>query len=94
MAISAVLMPDDELGPHGRRSGKAIDIVKVTGSTGAADDTTTVTLKNGARNAIALGGSFLVSSETATLAGVVITLKAKVALGNDSVHVEILSDAG
>lgn len=93
MAIAATLDTDNEqLGQHGRRSGQAIDIVKVVGSTGAAGDTASVKLKNGSRNARVLGGSFAISSQTVTAVAVTITLKALVALGNDTVYLEIVSD--
>lgn len=92
MAISAAYGGGD-LGTESRRSTRPSEFVTITGSTGAADETTTYLCRHLKRNVKALGGSFLVPSETVTLAGVTVTLKAKVALGNDAVLVELIGEA-
>jgi hypothetical protein len=92
MPITAAL-DNSELGNEQRRTGRFSDLVRITGSTGAAADTTTVVLPAGRRNSRILGGAFIVSSESVNLAGNTITIKAIVALGNDAASVEVLSDA-
>lgn len=90
MAITAALN-NSALGPELRRSGRATDYVRITGSTGIAGDTATVDLPTGRKNAFILGGAFVVSAESVTLAKTTITIKAIVALGNDVADVEVIS---
>lgn len=91
MAISAAF-GGSELGSEGRRSPRISEFVDITGATGAVDETATYLCRHLKRNVRALGGAFLVTSETVDLAGVTVTLKAKVALGNDTVKIELMGD--
>jgi hypothetical protein len=91
MAISAAFAGKD-LGPESRRSDEASEIVAITGSTGAVGDQTTYTCKHVHRNAKIIGGAFAIASAAETLAGTTLTIEARVALANTTVHVEVKGD--
>lgn len=81
-----------DLGPENRRSSRVSEIVKIVGSTGAANDTDTYRLKHGHKDPIILGGAFAISATSVDAAGVTITVKALVAIGNDTVYAEVMSN--
>lgn len=85
MAIDATKFKDISFAPDSRRSPLFSELVLITGSTGAVDDTDTYVPEAGKPVAI-VGGAFLISS----ISGAQATIKAKVALGNDAVVVEML----
>lgn len=85
MSIAAAKFTGISFAPDSRRSPYLSELVQITGSTGAADETTTYTPQAGTPVAI-VGGGFLISS----ISGATATIKAKVALGNDAVVVEML----
>lgn len=91
MAISAAFASKD-LGPESRRSSEASEIVAITGSTGAVGDQTTYKCQHVHRNAKIIGGAFAVVSAAEDLAGTTLTIEARVALANTTVHVEVKGD--
>lgn len=81
-----------DLGPENRRSPRTSEIIKVVGSTGAANDTATYRLKQGHKDPIIVDGAFTISATSVDIAGVTITVKALIAIGNDTVYLEVLSN--
>jgi len=91
MAISAAFAGID-MGPESRRSTRTSEVVAITGSTGIAGDTTTYRCRHSHKNAQILGGAFAISASSTDLAGVTVTIKSVVALGDDVVHIEITGE--
>lgn len=70
-----------------QRSPLGGEYVQITGSTGAAGDTTTYTPANGEVPVQVEGGAFTITS----VSGATATIKALVALNNDAVVVRMLT---
>jgi hypothetical protein len=91
MAITATV--DDTLNSATSLGGKVRQRLKIVGSTGAADDTSAVNLTQIGKNAIILGGGFVISATTEAIGKpAAITVKCKYTLGNDTAYVEVIGD--
>lgn len=80
------------LGPENRRSPRTSEIIKIVGSTGAVNDTDTYRLQFVHKNPILISAGLAISATSVDAAGVTITVKALVAIGNDTVYAEVLGD--
>lgn len=85
-AISATFAGNNT-GPESRRSGRKSEIWKVTGATGVATDTTTITPRFIKKPIGVIGGPF-----ASSVSNGVITLTNKATIGNDSFYVEVFGD--
>ena len=88
MAITATVV--DPTNSATTLGGRVVQRLKVVGATGIVGDTSVVTLPQIGKDAMPMGGVFAKSAETLTKGGgSTITLKALVALGNDTVYLSV-----
>ena len=93
MAANITITSDgNDLGPDRAPAGKIRERLKLVGSSTAAADTGTVTPSHIHKNAVLLGGSFYISAATETIAGTALTVTSLIALGSQTVYVEIEGD--
>ena len=91
MAITATVV--DTLNSATTLGGKVLHRLKIVGATGVAGDTSIVKLPQVGKNAWPLGSAVVKTAETLTKGGgVTITLKALIALGDDTAYIEVIGD--